>query len=244
MPTTSSTEQPLPTTPSTVQPFVFDYRTLRLLLSIVAFVLPLAVLIVSQTRLPSISASYHTGARDIFVGTLFVIGTLFVAYKGHRPIEDWMANFGAVAAFVAALFPTSCDICEPTRISTIHLIAGATLFLVIAYFCLGPFRQRATDQSKTKPNPKAMRRVRVYSVCGWLIILSILCIGIAQFTLAAAVMNAWSVTFLGELIAMWAFGSAWLVASKILPQFADKDERLPVSLNVGLPNGVKKFLKK
>lgn len=240
MPTSSSTEQQPLTPRPPEQEFVFEYRILRLLLGIVAFALPLAVLIVARTPLPSISASYYTAARDIFVGTLFVIAIFLVAYQGHKPIENWIANLGAGAAIVAALFPTSCDQCETTPISTIHLIAGATLFLVIAYFCLGPFRQSA----KSKKGPDAMQRVGLYSVCGWVIILSILFIGMAPFAFAAAVGNGWAVTFWGEFISMWAFGLAWIVASKILPWFADPDERLQISLKVGLPNGVKKFLKK
>jgi hypothetical protein len=36
----------------------------------------------------SISASYHTKVRDIFVGALFVIGALLPAYNGHHPQLD------------------------------------------------------------------------------------------------------------------------------------------------------------
>ncbi len=46
---------------------VFDYRALRLIMGLIAFSLPFVVTLISATSLSSISASYHTDGRDIFV---------------------------------------------------------------------------------------------------------------------------------------------------------------------------------
>jgi hypothetical protein len=54
---------------------VFDYRALRLLVGIIAFALPIAVPLIASTNLTSISASYYTNSRDIFVGMLFIVGS-------------------------------------------------------------------------------------------------------------------------------------------------------------------------
>ena len=152
----------MPTSESTERQPVFEYRTLRLLVGGISFALPWVVLIFSSfIPLSSISASYHTGARDIFVGSLFMIGTLLVAYQGHEPIENWIANLGAVAAIVAALFPTSCDLCKTSPISVLHLLAGATLFSVIAYFCLGPFRQSAKKKTGDKAKGQGLYSLRI-----------------------------------------------------------------------------------
>src|SRR5215211_6484337 len=63
---------------------VFDHRTLRLIVGGIAFSFSFVVLLLATTITSSISSSYHTNARDVFVGFLFVIGVLLIAYKGHR----------------------------------------------------------------------------------------------------------------------------------------------------------------
>jgi len=205
---------------------VFEYRTLRLLVGIVTFALPLFVLIFSSfTPLSSISVSYHTGARDIFVGSLFMIGTLLIAYRGYDPIENRIANLGAAAAIVAALCPTARDLHPIDTMAVIHALAGVVLFSTIAYFCLGPFKQSA----KKRNNAKAKRRARMYTVCGWVIIVCILVVAIVQIPAAVEFKTGWLLAFWAEFIALWAFSFAWIVASKLLPSFSDKDERLILS---------------
>ena len=71
---------------------VFDYRALRLLMGMIAFALPFIVTLVSSTTLTSISASYYTEARDIFVGLLFVVSAFLMAYNGHTASEGWASR--------------------------------------------------------------------------------------------------------------------------------------------------------
>jgi hypothetical protein len=65
----------------------FSLERLRLFIAGVAHLLPPAVFVWTLTITSSISSSYYTKARDIFVGSLFVIGTLFLAYEGHSREE-------------------------------------------------------------------------------------------------------------------------------------------------------------
>jgi hypothetical protein len=67
---------------------VFNPKTLRLLVGLIAFWLPWVVIFFASQVTSSISASYHTNVRDLFVGALFVIGALFVAYNGHQVVLD------------------------------------------------------------------------------------------------------------------------------------------------------------
>ena len=68
---------------------VFNYQALRLLMGLIALALPIAVSLTailgtpSVSDLPSISYSYHTGARNVFVGALFIVGAFLWAYNGH-----------------------------------------------------------------------------------------------------------------------------------------------------------------
>ena len=153
---------------------VFSYLTLRLVVGAVALLLPVVTPFVSSTPLASISGSYHTEARDIFVGSLFVVGALLLAYNGrpHPPFERAesiivrvirkilnvdalseervVSSVGALAAICAALYPTACNLCETDQITVIHYIAAVILFFTIAYFCLSVFRTRAQAKAKDK----------------------------------------------------------------------------------------------
>jgi len=205
---------------------VFDYRTLRLLVGFVAFALPLAVSAISPTPLSSISGSYYTPARDAFVGALFAICALLLAYNGHSLREKVASKVAAVAAIFVAAFPTSCNTCAMDRTATIHYIAAIVVFAVIAYFCLVPFR--LNTKGKTG---KAGLRARIYLVCGCIIAASMLGAGVAYLALPAETREAWAVTYWAELIALWAFALAWMVSGKFVRFLVDdKEEQLVLSL--------------
>lgn len=107
---------------------VFDYRALRLLVGLIALILPVIVVLIASTSLSSISASYYTEARDVFVGALFIIGALLLAYNGHTSMEKWVSKGAAFASVFAAIFPTTCDLCEANIKSVIHYVAAVILF--------------------------------------------------------------------------------------------------------------------
>ncbi len=202
------------------QNILFDYRALRLLLGSIMFALPLLVIWISSTPLPSISASYYTEARDVFVGSLFIVAALLAAYNGRTIHEEVISNIGAVAAICVALSPTSCDGCPNDTKAIVHYAAAVVLFSVTVYFCFVPFQRK-------KPDELAKRSIRkiIYWVCGSLIIVSMVSIGAAEFALSEVTMKSLAVTFWGEFLALWAFGVAWIVASKVLPFIVDEDER-------------------
>jgi len=204
---------------------VFDYRALRLLMGVIAFALPIIVTIVSTTRLSSISASYHTEARDIFVGLIFVVSAFMLAYKGHTTTEAWVSTVACIAAAVAALFPTNCNTCAPDLASRIHYFAAAVLFGILAYFCLGPFRKNTKGQGGKKG-----RRAKIYWVCGWAIVACMLTIGIAKYILPEEAIKTIRVTYWAEVLALDAFGVAWMVAGKVFKPLVDDEEALKIRL--------------
>lgn len=87
---------------------VFDYRLLRFIIGVIALFLPVIVYIVAGGDISSISASYYTGARDYFVGMLFIVAAFLLSYNGHFTNEGIASKVAAVAAAGVALFPTSC----------------------------------------------------------------------------------------------------------------------------------------
>ena len=204
---------------------VFDYRALRLLMAIIAFALPFIVTFISSTTLTSISASYYTEARDIFVGLLFVVSAFLLAYNGHTSSEAWASKAACFAAVVAALNPTSCDICAPDIQSKIHYFAAVIFFGILAYFCLGPFRKNTKGQEGKKG-----RRAKIYFACGWIIIICMLTMGLTKFTVPDQIRNSLYITYWGESIALWAFGAAWMVAGKVFSPLVDDEEALRFKL--------------
>jgi hypothetical protein len=200
---------------------VFDYRALRLLIGLIALALPFFVSLISSSPLASISASYYTEARDAFVGALFVVSAFLWAYNGHSLNEAMASKIASLAAISIAIFPTACDVCETDLISSIHYVAAATLFAILAYFCFRPFRQN----TKGKKGKKG-RRSKIYYICGWIMVGCILFVLATQITLPDETIKALSVTYWAELIALVAFGIAWIVAGKILPPLVDKSEAL------------------
>jgi hypothetical protein len=109
------------------------------------------------------------------------------------------------------------------------LIAGAVLFLVAAYFCLGPFRQSAGK----KPGAEAKRRARLYTGCGWAILVCILVLVIAKLPLIDALIRLPDLTYLAEWVMLWAFGLAWMVAAKFFPWLTTEAERRSLPAEMG-----------
>jgi hypothetical protein len=204
---------------------IFDYLALRLLVGVVAFSMPLFAKFNSSTPISSISGSYHTGNRDIFVGLTFVIGALLWAYNGHDSTQKVVSKLASIAAIITAIFPTACYDCESDLNSNIHYGAAVFLFLTIAYFCLGPFRTSA----KGKRGIESQRRATIYLICGGIILASLLFAFAALFIWSSTERKVLAITYYVEWVSLWAFGIAWFVASKLFfPIFANEDERLKI----------------
>jgi hypothetical protein len=125
--------------PNLNEKVVFQYRTLRMFIGLIAFGIPFvcwgAVIVVQgEWFIPSsISVTYHLGARDFFVGMLAVVGTFLLAYNGHKSpkirilgrshsIERYLSFTAGLCAACVALFPTSVDLpwINREKLSLVH----------------------------------------------------------------------------------------------------------------------------
>lgn len=249
----------------TSQHEVFNYKTLRLLVGIVALALPFVVLLAARNTRPpidSISASYWVdNARDLFVGGLFMIATLMLAYNGHDPSGDahnvangeptphplvkwlsekWLSKVAAIMAAGVALFPTTKPNGEPTTDTVLHYVSAVALFAIITYFCLGSFRKRAlekavkADRLATEPDEdegkqreiarKARLRASIYGWCGIFMILSLLLAATSFIDSIGQYFDWWNL-FLGETVALIAFGVSWFTAAHVIPGMIPEEER-------------------
>lgn len=180
----------------------------------------------------SMSAYFHTGMRDVFVGSLCAIGVFLLCYKGYDSTEDNLANLAGVCALLVALFPTFEDSREatdtgvaaidsatffsgpeapdPYLVGVIHFAAAAVLFGILAY--LSYFRFTRSDT--TTPTPRKVQRNRIYRVCGVIIALCIA--GIAIGNLLDVDAERTSFVFWFEAIAVVAFGVSWLTKGEMI----------------------------
>lgn len=62
--------------------------------------------------------------RDLFVGLLFAVGALLVAYKGYTKFENWSLNLAGVAAAGVALFPMTWKVGDVVYFQGIELALG------------------------------------------------------------------------------------------------------------------------
>ena len=200
---------------------VFNYKTLRLLVGLIALSLPILVSIISTDTLSSISASYHTNARDIFVGLMFVVGSFLCAYNGHGLAQSICSKTGSVAAICIAIFPTTKDTESSNPQAVVHYCAAIVLFVILTYFCFGPFRA----QTKNKGGKKGLRS-KIYFVCGSIMATCLLCTLLGKIILSEEFVRQIRLVYFGEFLSLTAFGVAWIVAGKWLPLIVDDDDLL------------------
>ncbi len=224
------------------------YKALRLLLFLVGFSMPLVLMIGGKIKadIPlathSMSAYYHLSAapsvaangdygytnipanlgamRNWFVGALFAVGTLLIAYKGIRPVEDWVLNFAGIMAWGVAVFPMKWPILSekaPFSLErvfssmSLHGTCAAVLFLCIAYVCI--FRAWDTVTEELMPDPAKRKRYKFgYQVLGWLM-------GLSPFWAWAFTMGSPNhLTFWIEAFGVWTFATYWFVKSRELSE--------------------------
>jgi len=102
--------------------FMQSYRGMRFTIGVVAFALPWLLitidwwLITSEPQIRgSLSAYYHSSARDVFVGGLIATGGFMISYMaGKRGTYDyWLSSIAGVLVMIVALVPTGRKLDAP-----------------------------------------------------------------------------------------------------------------------------------
>jgi len=199
-------------------------RRLRFGVGVLGMVLPFAVTVGNMVQtgetvlLSSISGSYYTGMRDVFVGSLAAIGAFLIGYR-YAPVDDALSTIAGLAAIAVALFPTAQrgqEVLVTAAGGTtgmIHGIAAAVLFLVLAIFCFFLFPRSATPGAMT--TAKKSRNV-IYYLCGFLIVAGLGLAALAGKILPGEVTSWLKPMFWGQSVALFAFGVAWFTKSNII----------------------------
>lgn len=178
----------------------------------------------------SLSAYYYSGARDVFVGGLCIIGFLMLTYTtGSTSRADFIfSTLAGIAVLGVALFPTD----RPAEVAGEHvcgtvadqLAAGCTVlhqnlgegvvggihkgsaFLFIAFLaCLcWAFAASEKDHHTDPGNPHGPFHVRFHRRCAGAIVIA------GLWALLGPDMGNLTNLYAGEVAAVWVFGSSWL----------------------------------
>jgi hypothetical protein len=114
------------------------YFNLRIGMGLIGLAFPLLLVGGSQTILDSLSAYYHTGMRDIFVGGLMATGAALYLYKGFSNGENRALNLAGLLALAVAIFPVNGTAVLSFAFSlagTVHKVSGVLFFFSMAYLC-------------------------------------------------------------------------------------------------------------
>lgn len=189
-------------------------------MGLIALTLPEIVVVLAGKSLTSISASYYSDARDMFVGQLFVVGAFLFAYNGHSEGESYASKVASLAALCVAYFPTACDSCAADVSTKVHYLAATLLFSILAYFCFIPFQKGL----RNSPGRGKARRRWIYFICGSVMIACMVVMAASKLFMSQEMLMKWSITFWGEAFALTAFGLAWIASGKTFRLIADKEE--------------------
>ena len=169
------------------QSLVFSYLVHRETIGLLGMALPFALYFgaswfFDSALQDSLSAYYHTGMRDVFVGILFAIGFFLLSYHGYDACDRWLGNLACLFAVGVALFPTAPA--DPTpreqSIGVVHHISALMFFVALIVFAFHLFSKTHEGQ---KPKGRKLWRNRVYKACGTVMVLCIVGIGVYRLVL-------------------------------------------------------------
>ena len=220
-----------------------SYLTTRLFIGLIGAALPVVLILLDWNYFAddggkviqtSLSAYYHTPARDVFVGGLITIGVLLLTYMAGR-LWTWdfiLSGLAGLCVLVVALLPTGrpnladededcvvrpgiptgCTALQQKygehHISDIHLgFAIAFITLLCLLTLLFAVRERVFKKRFTK-------RARVYLVCSLFMVLAGLWALLGK-TISISILDRnlhFTPFYVTEIVSVYAFSIAWFVA--------------------------------
>lgn len=219
--------------------FARSYLLTRAIIGGLGIALPIALMLAETTidqgvrARGSLSAYYHTGARDLFVGALCVIGVMLLTYLAGRPrtADARLSSLAGAAVLVVAFVPTarpglpadaaSCVTTPaPASCAPLQRVLGEGVAAGIHYTAAGVFVLSLTAlcfvfaRRETRFQPQHQGLARTWRTCGTLILAAIVWIGLGG--LLRIDLGPLRPLYVGEVVAVWSFGIAWLLKSRDL----------------------------
>ncbi|MDR2271509.1 MAG: hypothetical protein LBF27_11455 [Sphingobacterium sp.] len=212
---------------------LFAYRRLRRAIGYLGIFLPIILVLLSLFKFfntaiqPSISHYYFTNLREIFTGTLCAVGLFLICYKGNGNSVIWkndnlLTNLAGFMAIAVAFIPTdpigtSCTQCTLISIGLkeLHYGFAAILFLTFAFLSIHVFT--IGQESNGEIPMSILNENNIYRFCGYGILVCIALIPLKLFGHA---------TLVFEAIALFLFGTSWLIKGRALGDKGSIGEKL------------------
>jgi hypothetical protein len=141
---------------------VMSYLLLRVLIGVIAVLLPFVLILVDwpigHGFQSSMSSYYYTAMRDTFVGALCAIGVFLVSYDGYDPPDRVITDVAGLCIICIAFFPTtpaSHPTARQSLIGDLHLTFACTAFVLLSVMAF-----RFAKREPTPPGLPLWQRVR------------------------------------------------------------------------------------
>lgn len=200
--------------------YLRSFLLMRMVIGLLGVSLPLLLMLGDGLFLAgdipraSLSAYYHTGMRDVFVGSLCTIGFFLITYMlFHYNWDNVLSIIAGVAIIGVALYPTGGNatltpiqerLGERT-VSTVHAVCTVIFILSLAIisFLFGEREGKRRDRTtKQRRRGKLLHWTCAFAIIG--------AVGYVAVTKWLGQYDAHSM-FYGETIATFAFGLSWLM---------------------------------
>jgi len=215
-----------------------SYLLIRTIVGVIGILLPFVFILGEALFLDagvhvrgSISAYYHTSMRDIFVGSLCVVGLLLATYMaGQRKRPDWWLSLVAGIAVLGVVFfptgrpniPEGAPLCgttpEPagcspvqqelgeTLVATVHFVCATVFILSLAAICFYfAQRERRAGNAGVAWFQRACG-IAIIAAVAWIAVGGVMHWDLGELT----------PLYIGEVASIWAFGASWLMSSRDL----------------------------
>lgn len=201
-----------------------DTKRMRIMIGILGMLLPWMVALICLSWVESISCTYYSLYA---VGTFMVIlgsaSILLVNYKGYDKVDDITSTIAGVFGLGICLFPMEFVdnpsigtgiLHLPSNISNVfHCICAFGFFGVLAFMSFFLFTKSSGNMTKQKK----IKNI-IYRVCG---------IGmLASFSLLLLNLipnvDIYNLTWIVEAIALFFFGTSWIVKADAIPLLKEK----------------------
>ncbi|HNT92334.1 MAG: hypothetical protein H6545_01070 [Bacteroidales bacterium] len=190
-------------------PQVHSYLSLRKAVGWIGILLPFVlvaghlIIFNGASALTNMSAYYHTGMRDLFVGAICAIALFLFFYKGYDRWDNSAANLAGFFALGVAFFPTVKE--GPWDwIAWVHFSCAACFLVILALISIFLFTRGEEHLTEMKK-----KRNLIFRACG--IIMLVALASIEVFFLFFDGINSDSrFVLIAETVTLMAFGISWL----------------------------------
>lgn len=188
---------------------IYSYLALRKAVGWIGILLPFVlvaghlVLSRGESVLTNMSAYYHTGMRDVFVGAICAIALFLFFYRGYNKWDNGAANLAGFFALGVAFFPTVKE--GPWDwIAWVHFSCAAFFLVILALISIFLFTRR-----EKRPTEMKIKRNLVYRACGIIMLITLASIEVF-FLFFNGIGSDSRFVLIAETVILMAFGISWL----------------------------------